>query len=131
MKLALFALAALTATAFAGPTLPVEKAIVIAQQHLKERGGAGSAFITSVKLQPTTARGSTFRWAVEWSQPIVIDETKKETGIEIDMDGGLVSIVKGPANQDPVTGKFDPNGPTGLSNPQTRTKRPSILDLKR
>jgi hypothetical protein len=30
-----------------------------------------------------------------------------------------------------MTGKFDPNGPTGLQNPRTRTDWPSILDLKR
>lgn len=125
---ALFVL--LTTSALAAPELPVEKAIAIAQKHLKERN-AGGAFITSVKLETENARRSSFRWAVEWSEPIALDETKKETGIEIAMDGTLVSIVKGPANRDPVTGKSDPNGPTGLSNPRTRTTRPSILDLKR
>jgi hypothetical protein len=126
MKLPLFALASLfTVSAFAAPELPVEKAVALANQHIKERGAAGSTYITSVKLE------SGRRWAFVWSEPIAIDALKKETGLMIDMDGGIVSIVKGPPNKDPVTGKFDPNGPTGLQNPRTRTDRPSILDLKR
>lgn len=126
MKRFLFALTALfAAAAFAAPQLPVDKAVTLANQHLKERGATGATYITSVKLEAGP------RWAFTWSEPIAIDETKKETGIMIAMDGRLVSIVKGPPNKDPVTGKFDPNGPTGLQNPRTRTDRPSILDLKR
>ena len=128
MKLPLFAFGSLlAATAFAAPELSVEKAIALANQHLKERGATGSTYITSVKLEPGTPQ----RWAFVWSEPIAIDEVKKETGLMIAMDGSLVSIVKGPPNKDPVTGKFAPNGPTGLQNPRTRTDRPSILDLKR
>lgn len=126
MRLFFFALASLfAATGFAAPQLPVDKAVALANQHLKERGAAGSTYITSVKLEAGP------RWAFVWSEPIAIDETKKETGLMIAMDGSIVSIVKGPPNKDPVTGKFDPNGPTGLQNPRTRTDRPSILDLKR
>lgn len=132
MKLPIFALALLTATSgFAAPPLPVEKAVSIASNHLKDRGNAGSTYITSVKLEPDTVQRSSFRWAVTWNQPVVLDKLKKEVGVVIAMDGSLVSLVKGVPNKDPMTGKFDPNGPTGLQNPRTRTDRPSILDLKR
>ena len=126
MRFAVFAVASLlAATVFAAPQLPVEKAVALANQHLKERGATGATYITSVRLENGP------RWAFTWSEPIAIDESKKETGVVIAMDGSLVSLVKGPPNKDPVTGKFDPNGPTGLQNPRTRTDRPSILDLKR
>jgi hypothetical protein len=132
MKRALFAFALLTAaSAFAEPLLPVEKAVSIASKHLKERGNTGGTYITSVKLEPDTAQRSSFRWSVTWNEPITLDELKKEVGVVIAMDGSLVSLVKGAPNKNPVTGKFDPNGPTGLQNPRTRTDRPSILDLKR
>jgi hypothetical protein len=132
MKLPALVLALLTATgAFAAPQLPVEKAVSIASKHLKERGNSGGAYITSIKLEPDTVQRSSFRWNVTWNEPIALDELKKEVGVVIAMDGSLVSLVKGPPNRDPMTGKYDPNGPTGLQNPRTRTDRPSILDLKR
>jgi hypothetical protein len=131
MKFPIFAIALLfAASAFAESLLPVEKAVSIASKHLKTRGNA-SAYITSVKLEPDNLQRSSFRWNVTWNEPITLDELKKEVGVVIAMDGSLVSLVKGTPNKDPMTGKYDPNGPTGLQNPRTRTDRPSILDLKR
>lgn len=132
MKLALFTIAMLcAATVFAAPILPVEKAVAIANKHLRERGAGSQYFITSIRLEPDTVRRSSFHWAVTYSESIPLDEVKKEVGLEIAMDGSIVSVVKGQPNKDPLTGKFDPNGPTGLQNPRTRTQRPSVLDLKR
>lgn len=123
--------ATVASSALAAPTLPVDRAVALAHQHLKDRGHAGKYYITSVKLEAANARRSAYHWSVDWSAAIPVDELKKEVGLEIAMDGTVVSIVKGPANKDPMTGRFEPNGPTGLQNPRTRTKRPSILDLKR
>jgi hypothetical protein len=135
MKTSLFAFALLGAAALAtaapnGPTLPADQALALAQQHLNSRAASAGFYITSLKLETLDLKRSAYRWAVEWSEPVPVDSTKKETGIEIAMDGSIVSLVKGPPNRNPRTGKFDPNGSTGLQNPRTRSDRPSILDLK-
>lgn len=132
MKLCYFGLAILlAASASAAPALPVDQAVALAHQHLKGRDGSGKYYLTSIKLEPDNARRSSFHWSVSWSEAIPLDELKKEVGLEIAMDGTIVSVVRGAANKDPSTGKYDPNGATGLQNWRTRTDRPSILDLKR
>ncbi|MEA3207992.1 MAG: hypothetical protein QOE70_1049 [Chthoniobacter sp.] len=112
------------------PAFPIGQAVAVAQQSLKERGLEGKYYITSVKLAADDARRSSFHWAIDWSDSIPVSELKKEVGLEIKMDGSVVSIVKGPANRNPSTGAFDPNGSTGLQNYRTRADRPSILNLK-
>jgi hypothetical protein len=131
MKL-LLAIAILLAGSFAeaAPTLPIAQALTLAQQSLAERGLADKYSVTSVRLEPDSVRRNTFHWAISWSEAIPISEVKKELGLEINMDGSVVSIVKGPANRNPTTGNFDPNGATGLQNHRTRSDRTSILDMK-
>lgn len=115
--------------AWAAPKLSAEQAAKLAQAHLKERGIAGQVFIRSITLEGDS-QGNGGYWTVKWSGEIAMDNEKKETGLQVSMDGSLARLVKGPSNRNPVTGEFDPNGSTGLSNPRTRADRPSILDLK-
>ena len=97
MKLTLFTLGILAAAStFAAPPLPADQAVALANKHLKERGASADIYLTSLKFEPTDVRRSQFRWSVDWSQPIPLDESKKEVGIEIAMDGSIVSLVKGP-----------------------------------
>jgi hypothetical protein len=114
----------------AAPALSAAQAVALAQAHLQERGLAEQHYISALKLESGDARRSAYHWAVTWSTPVPVSDVKKELGLEIKMDGSIVSLVKGPANRSPTTGKFDPNGPTGLQNHRTRANRTSILDLK-
>ena len=122
-------LAAFT-SAEAAPALPIEQAVAIANSRLKERGFHTAPHIVAITLQRGTGKRGGSQWFVQWSDGIAIREGVKEVGVNIGMDGSLTSIVKGPTNRDPVTGKFDPNGPSGLQNHRTRADRPSILNLK-
>jgi hypothetical protein len=132
MKALPFFLALLApAIVWAEPQLGVDQAVKLAQHQLKERGLTGQVYITSVTLQADNLQRSAYHWTVKWSREVELDAEKKESGLEIAMDGSVTRVVRGPANKNPVTGKFDPNGPTGLQNPRTRADRPSILDLKR
>lgn len=118
-------------SAWAAPTLSVDAAAKLATAHLKERGLTGQVWITSLTLEADNIQRSNFRWVARYSSEVALEANKKETGLEIAMDGSVARVVRGPANQNPETGKYDPNGSTGLQNPRTRTDRPSILDLKR
>ncbi len=111
------------ALAWAAPQLGIEQAVKLAQDDLKSRGLTSQVYISSVVLEAG-------HWSVKWSGEIVLSPEKKESGLEIAMDGGLARIVKGPANRNPLTGTFDPNGASGLENHRTRSTRGSILDLK-
>ncbi|HEV7869021.1 MAG TPA: hypothetical protein VGO90_15140 [Chthoniobacteraceae bacterium] len=119
-----------TASLSAAPALSAAQAVAIAQASLHERGLTAAHYISALKLEAGDARRSKHHWAVTWSTPVPVSDVKKELGLEIKMDGSIVSLVKGPANRSPTTGKFDPNGPTGLQNHRTRADRTSILDLK-
>lgn len=135
MKLPLFALAAalaVTGSALAAPQLPIDQALTLAKTHLATRNASPDQYyISEIVLTASDVRRKSFFWKVTWSESIPLNEVKKETGVEISMDGTLVSVVVGQPNKNPTTGAYDPNGPTGLANPKTRSDRPSILDLKR
>ncbi len=98
------------------PTLTVDQAANLAQQHLKERGLAGSRYVASLVLEKEAmARGEQY-WYARWSESVKLEERKKEVGLRINMDGSLVRIIDGPTAQ-PKPQRFRPD-------------RPSILDLK-
>ena len=133
LSLSIIALALLAGTTphvFAAPAVGAAEAVKIAQEDLKQRGLAGQYHIMSLVLEPQDVRRLNFRWAVRWSDSIPLDAEKKELGLQIDMDGSVARVVRGAANKNATTGKFDPNGFTGLQNPRTRSTRPSVLDLK-
>jgi hypothetical protein len=120
-------------TALAGPSLPIEKAVKIAQDWLKDAGQKDSNFIAAVSLDPTALTRSEFVWAVRWNTPIQLEETKRETGIEIAMDGTVARYVDKttPAQTNTPGAVGVPAGRAELTNTKNRTTRPSILDLKR
>ncbi|HEX8311562.1 MAG TPA: hypothetical protein VF614_09615 [Chthoniobacteraceae bacterium] len=117
-------------TSFAAPGIAVVEAAKIAHDSLKERGLTDQFHVAALVLEKSDVRGSSHYWSVRWSAAIPLSEEKRELGMQINMDGTVVRVVRGAANKNPETGKFDPNGPTGLQNHRTRSDRPSILDLK-
>jgi hypothetical protein len=122
-------LAAVATTAFAEPQLPIDKAIKIATGYLKENGRDGS-FITSITLEPTTMASGPSVWAVKWNAPVVLSDTKRETGLEIAMDGSYARYTEKLANANSPSTIGVPADRSELSNHRTRSTRPSILDLK-
>jgi hypothetical protein len=117
-------------TSSAAPGVNIVEAAKIAQDSLKERGITGDYHVAALVLEKSDVRGSSHYWSVRWSAAIPLSEEKRELGMQINMDGSIVRVVRGAANKNPETGKFDPNGPTGLQHHRTRSNRPSILDLK-
>ena len=122
-----FALA-FASLAGAAPTLSVEQAVKIAGDTLKERGLTGQVWITGVTLEPTSIAGKTFIWAVHWNAPIALEDGKRETGLEIQMDGTYARYVDKTTNTPGTVGV--PSDRAALGNHRTRSDRPSILDLK-
>ena len=113
MKTTLIALLALASCALAAP-LPIETALGVAQKDLKDRGLAGQVSIVSLSLESGAIVGGKSYWFARWSQSIDIGEQRRESGLQINMDGSVVHLVKAP------------NKPK-----QQDHSRPSILDLKR
>jgi hypothetical protein len=110
-----FLLLAVT-SALGAPSMTVDKAASVAQQHLKERGLADSRFVSSLILERTSiGRGEQY-WYARWSESVKLEEQKTEIGLRINMDGSLVRMVEGPGS------KPKPH--------RARNDRPSILDLK-
>ena len=124
----------LTLAASAAPNLPIDKAVALAQTRLKERGLEGKYFITSITLEPDTITRGAFHWYAKWNASIPIEGTKTELGLEITMDGTVVSIVNKTKADGSASGGGNAlfgSGSTGdLSNHRRRSDRPSILDLK-
>jgi hypothetical protein len=114
--------------AFAAPQTSIDQALKIANSYLKENG-RGDVWVSSIALEKPSA-GSAQVWAITWNAPVVLGDTKRETGIEVAMDGSVARYTEKVANANsPATvGVPADRGP--LSNHRTRTTRPSILDLK-
>lgn len=124
-----FAIAASVTSAQAAPDLPIEKALKIANQYLKESGRSGTA-IVGITLERTSMTGTKQVWAVKWEAPIVLSETKRETGLEIAMDGSYARYTEKLANANTPATAGVPADRAPLQNHRTRSDRPSILDLK-
>ncbi len=120
----LLSFSALIATGHAAPALSIEQAVKIANEALKERNLTGQTWISSITLEA----GKTPVWAVKWNAPIVVDPSKRETGLEIQMDGTYARYVD-KSSITPATAGV-PADRAALSNHRTRSDRPSILDLK-
>jgi len=112
----------------AEPAVSAEQAIKIANETLKERSLAGQYWITGVTLEPTTLGKRESVWVVRWNAPISLEKAKRETGLEVGMDGTYARYVDKTAVT-PATAGI-PAGRAPLSNHRTRSDRPSILDLK-
>ena len=70
------------------------QAVDIAQEQLDLRGLQSSIQIESVVLQAATVLGSTRVWTVLWSRSVSADSGKLEVGVEVDMNGRVVRLVK-------------------------------------
>ena len=109
----LLALAAFALTANAAP-LPIETALGLAQKDLKDRGLAGQVSIVSLSLETGAIMGGKTYWFARWSKSIDLGDQRRESGVQINMDGSVVRWVKAPAKPR-----------------QHDHTRPGILDLKR
>lgn len=105
MKTLRLLLAAAVAFAFAfsagaadrAPALPIEGALKIAKDYLKERGD--SRAIVALTLENATLRGD-FYWYAKWATPIPGAE-KPELGLRIDMNGEITKVVGAGAPRPP------------------------------
>jgi len=132
MKLHL-SLAALSFSPFAAvlaaePAVSAEQAAKIASDTLKERNLTGQHWITGLTLEPTSPGKRETVWVVRWNEPISLEQTKRETGLEIAMDGTYARYIDKTAVT-PATAGI-PGSRAALSNHRTRSDRPSILSLK-
>ena len=88
---------ALPAIAAAAPELPVDQALKIANGYLKENSRKDT-WITSIALEATTMNSGRNVWAVKWNAPVILTDTKRETGLEIAMDGSYARYTVKVAN---------------------------------
>lgn len=112
----------------AEPALSAEQAVKIASDALKERNLSGQYWITGLTLEAISLGKKQSVWVVRWNAPISLEQAKRETGLEIAMDGTYARYVDKttitPANAG------IPGSRAALSNHRTRSDRPSILDMK-
>ena len=132
MKLRSILLAALSLllplALLAEPAVSAERAAKIANDTLEERELAGQYWITGLTLEATSLAKKQSVWVVRWNAPISLDGAKRETGLEIGMDGTYARYVDKTAVT-PATAGI-PASRAALSNHRTRSDRPSILDMK-
>jgi hypothetical protein len=91
--LAWLAMAAPLFSADEKPALPIDKALAIAQQHLKDAGHAGDTAIVSLAIERAALGSSKVHWYAKWSPPFPLDGGRKALGLEIAMDGTATRIV--------------------------------------
>lgn len=78
--------------AFAGAPMPIDQALKIASDYLREQGFAKDHAISSLALEPTTLLRKDFRWIAQWS-PTIDRGERQETGLQISADGNVARIV--------------------------------------
>lgn len=76
------------------PSVPVEKAIALAQEQLHVRGLEKTIFIQSAVLESASLLGGTRVWKVCWSDTVPASSGRVELGLEINMKGEVVRLVK-------------------------------------
>lgn len=131
MKKLLLLAFALAPLAHAEPSVSIDEALKIAKKYLKEND-RGGVFIRSLSLDPTSLAKNRYVWAAMWNAPVLLDGTKRETGVEIGMDGSVARYVENVGSTTATPGNVGvPASRAELSNFRTRTTRPSILELKR
>jgi hypothetical protein len=124
-----FATALGLTTVHAAPPLSIDKALKIANEYLKENDRSDTS-ISGINLEKTSLGGGKFVWAVRWETPVLLTDTKRETGLEIAMDGSYARYTEKIANKNTPASVGVPADRAALSNHRTRSDRPSILDLK-
>ncbi|MEQ1859816.1 MAG: hypothetical protein ABMA13_07770 [Chthoniobacteraceae bacterium] len=122
MKPLLTLLLAFTSVALAAPQLPVDQAAKIATDYLKENDRSGT-WITSITFDAKV-------WSVKWNAPVNLSDTKRETGLEIAMDGSIARYTEQVSNVNAPGVVGVPADRARLQNHRTRADRPSILGMK-
>jgi hypothetical protein len=84
----------LSAVHGAGPLVPVADAVALAQEQLQIRGLQGSVYIESVTLRAASILSSSKQWTVLWSEPLPASQGRVEVGVEVDMKGNVVRLLK-------------------------------------
>jgi hypothetical protein len=87
-------LAAPSASLAAGPPVPVAEAVALAQEQLLIRGLQESVFIESVSLRSSSLLSASKQWTVLWSEPLPASLGRVEVGVEVDMQGRVVRLLK-------------------------------------
>ena len=123
-----FAAAFALSQAEAAPQLSIDQALKIANSYLKENGRT-DVWITSVALDKPSIGGADV-WVFKWNAPVALDGTKRETGLEVAMDGTIARYTEKVSNTSSPGTVTVPADRAALSNHRTRSDRPSILDLK-
>jgi len=123
-----FAAALALSRAEAAPQLSIDQALKIANSYLKENGRT-DIWISSATLDKPSVGGSDV-WVFKWSAPVALDNTKRETGLEVAMDGTVARYTEKVSNANSPAAATVPADRAALSNHRTRSDRPSILDLK-
>jgi hypothetical protein len=107
--------------------MEIENAIRIARDHLKKSGLAGQVSIGSATLETAGSRGAAPAWVVRWDAPLTVEGNQREVGLQVAMDGSSARLVERVVRSGEG---YVPANRAELSNHRTRSKRPSILDLK-
>jgi hypothetical protein len=76
----------------APPTLPIEQAVKIASDYLKEHGLSKQHAITSLVLEPSSMLRKEYHWIALWT-PSVDLGNRREIGLQISMDGTAARVV--------------------------------------
>jgi hypothetical protein len=69
-------------------------AVDLAQEQLDVRGLQESVQVESLVLKSPSLLAGSQVWTVLWSKPVATETGKLETGVEIDMSGRVVRLVK-------------------------------------
>lgn len=80
------------------PPVSLEKAISLASEQLKIRELDRKIFIRGITLESVSMLGGTQVWKVSWSENIELESGKVETGVEVNMRGDVVRLVKRPGD---------------------------------
>lgn len=78
----------------AEPQVSVTEAIALAQEQLQIRGLQGSVYIESVTLRAASVLSSTKQWTVLWSEALPSSQGRIEVGVEVDMKGRVVRLLR-------------------------------------
>ncbi len=82
----------LVSQALAGPEMPIEQALKIATDYLREAGLAKEHTITSLALESGSLLKKDLRWVAQFS-PAIDRGERKETGLQISPNGDVARIV--------------------------------------
>jgi hypothetical protein len=93
--LALF-VATIETVCAAPPALSIHQAVDLARNSLHERGLEGDVYVVAATLEAENMTRSKSHWYVRWSRSIPREDRKQEIGLQINMDGSVIHLIKAP-----------------------------------